>query len=69
MVAVPVRADPELAAIFSFTLADPVPDAPDAMVIQEACDAAVHAHDPPVVNATVAEPPAEATASLDGLIE
>ena len=69
MVAVPVRADPELAAIFSLTLPDPVPGAPEAMVIQETFDAAVHAHETPVVTATVDEPPPEATASLDGLID
>ena len=69
IVAVPVRAAPVFCATFSLTVPGPVPELPDAMVIQEAFGAAVQAHELPVATATVDVPPAAAIASLDGLIE
>ena len=69
IVAVPVRAAPVFCATFSLTVPAPVPEPPDAMVIQGALAAADHAHEAPVETATVDVPPAAASASLDGLIE
>jgi hypothetical protein len=69
IVAVPVRAAPELAATFSVTVPVPVPVAPEATVIQPTLAAAVHAHDPPVDTVMADVPPAADIASLDGLIE
>jgi hypothetical protein len=69
MVAVPVRAAPAFVATFSRTVPEPVPVAPDAMVIHPAFAAAVHAHEPPVVTEMVDVPPAAAIAWLDGSIE
>ncbi len=69
IVAVPVRAAPELAATFSLTVPGPVPVPPEAIVIHGAFAADVHAHDPPVITAIVEVPPAAGIASLDGLIE
>ena len=69
IVAVPVRAAPVLAAMFSFTVPGPVPVAPEATVIHASFAADVHAHDAPVATAIVDVPPAAAIASLDGLIE
>ena len=69
MVAVPVRAAPELAAIFSVTVPGPVPVAPEVIVIHAAFAADVHAHEPPVVTEIVDVPPAAGNASPDGPIE
>jgi hypothetical protein len=68
MLAVPVRAAPGLPATLSVTDPAPAPDAPEAIVIHEALDAAVHAHEAAAETVTAVVPPAAASVALDGSI-
>ena len=67
IVTVPIRsALPVFAATVSETLPVPVPDAPLAIVIQLALEAADQSHVSVAVTATDTEPPSEATAAVAG---
>jgi hypothetical protein len=66
-VSVPTRASPfAFAVTVTATLPDPVPLAPLPMVIHPRSDAAVHAHEGPVVTLTDEVPPEAPNASDDG---
>jgi hypothetical protein len=66
-VIVPDRVGPVVGAAVKVTVPDPLPLAPDAMVIQGALLDAVHAHPPPVVTETVPFPPADGTVCVSGV--
>jgi hypothetical protein len=66
MVNVPDRAGPFVAATLKLTLPLPLPVAPEAMVIQEALLAAVHAQLAPAVTETVPSPPEAGTDRVSG---
>ncbi len=68
MVSVPVRAAPLFAATLNVTDPFPLPDAPLEIVIQEAFDAALHAHPLPAVTAMLPPPPVGSTDWLPGEI-
>jgi hypothetical protein len=66
MVSVPDRDGPVVAAAVNDTVPDPLPLAPDAMVIHEALLDALHAHPAPAVTATLPLPPDEGTVCVSG---
>ena len=65
---VPVRAAPVLAEAEYVKVPLPDPAAPDVIVSQLSCEAAVHAQPPPAVTVTVPLPPPAATLALPGAI-
>jgi len=63
---VPDRDGPLVDAAVNVTVPDPLPVAPEVMVIHEALLALVHAHPPPAVTATLPLPPAGGTVCVSG---
>jgi len=68
MVIVPVRCGPVLAAIENCVAPEPLPLAPEVMVIQAALLAAVHAQPVAVVTLTVPDPPLAVKVWVAGLM-
>jgi hypothetical protein len=69
IVSVPVRAAPPFGLTLNVTVPFPVPEPPVTIAIQFAFEAAVQAHEPSVVTATLPVPPDAATAWLEDAIE